>query len=276
MNFGSFELTLALKAAKKAANGIREIYQHADFGVQIKEDQSPLTKADLLANDLITNMLTQTPWPVLSEETAEQFTTEERQSWPIFWLVDPLDGTKDFIDRNGEFSVNIALVERTKPVFGIIAQPVTKEIYFGGTLLNGVWKINEDQIADKPSTENQLVKPLNENQTTCLVIGSRRHASPQTMDFIDRLSKNFEVSFVQAGSALKFCKLALGQAEIYPRFAPTMEWDTAAGHAILTQLGGKILNANTLKSLTYNKDTLLNPDFIAFMHQEKFQKSIGL
>ena len=255
------ELTLlALETAFEAGEKILEIYKDK-FTVDIKADGSPLTAADKASHETIISRLTGTNLPVLSEE-GKDILFDERSLWKYYWLVDPLDGTKEFIKRNGEFTVNIALMEYGVPISGVIFQPVTGVAY-AGIEGDGLYKfsINEKPLIDSKSKINSF--PINnENQTR--VIASRSHMSDKTEGFINELRlKNKNVELVNAGSSLKFCLLAEGKADIYPRFAPTMEWDTAAGHALLKAVGKNIYLFPSGEEMTYNKPHLINEWFIA-------------
>jgi len=255
------ELTqLALETAIEAGKKILEIYS-IDISVFIKSDGSPLTEADKASHDTIVNKLASTNFPVLSEEGMD-IHFEERNKWEHYWLVDPLDGTKEFIRRNGEFAVNIALMEKNIPVSGIIFQPVTG-IAFAGIAGDGLYKfsINERLVFEN---RNKVITLGNSPMNHTRVIASRSHMSKKTEEFINELkSTDKNVELVNAGSSLKFCLLAEGKADIYPRFAPTMEWDTAAGHAMLKSVGKNIYLFPSGLEMTYNKPELINEWFIA-------------
>lgn len=248
-------IELAVNAAKLAAAAIVEIYDSGDFGVTIKEDYSPLTLADKASHTIISEQLKITGIPVLSEE-GKEISYAERSKWSSFWLVDPLDGTKEFVKRNGEFTVNIALIENNKPVWGVVCAPVLNKTYYIDSM-GDVWmewknkkcKLSKREI--EYSARNESVK----------VVASRSHGDLKTDAFLENLNNP---QIVSMGSSLKFMMLAEGLAHVYPRFAPTMEWDTAASHAILNKLGYKILVENSNQELMYNKESLLNPGFIAF------------
>jgi 3'(2'), 5'-bisphosphate nucleotidase len=244
-----------LKIAREAGQAILEVYEGDDFGVEQKGDNSPLTIADKKANDIICDGLVKLfpNIPIISEENKE-VPYEVRKSYDYFWLVDPLDGTKEFIKRNGEFTVNIALIKSNEVVGGIVFTPVTDDLYhaFKGT---GSYHVKG----------NKSLK-LSANQFTMKdkglgVVCSRSHLNEGTQKFIDNLE---EPVLVSKGSSLKFLILASGGAELYPRLAPTMEWDTAAAHIILQEAGGLVINNETGKPLSYNKEVLLNPYFVAY------------
>ncbi len=255
-------LNNAITAAIKAGERIMEIYQMEDFDIALKSDDSPLTIADNEANDIIMTFLEKTAHPIISEENKQtEFST--RKDWGSCWVVDPLDGTKEFIKRNGEFTVNIALVENGVPVLGVIYVPVTKVLYF--TKDKKSYKIT---VADPLMTFQDIVKQSKQiNVASSItepvkIVGSRSHLNEDTENFINEIKKDKEVEIVSKGSSLKFCLVAEGTAHYYPRFAPTMEWDTAAGQAICQAAGGKVINQETQKPLLYNRENLLNPYFL--------------
>ena len=262
----------ALLAAKRAGEAILDVYG-SDFAVEQKDDKSPLTLADKRSHEIIMNVLEQTitvnnsTVPVLSEE-GRGIPFEERKKWEYFWLVDPLDGTKEFVKRNGEFTVNIALIRKHKPVLGIIYIPV-KDIFYFAAINLGTHKLeNSKNLADNLSIKELLDKsqrlPLTDSYNLPLnVIGSRSHASTELSEFVKLLNEKYgKVEFIHSGSSLKFCLVAEGSADVYPRFGPTMEWDTAAGQAIVEQAKGKVIDIQTREPLKYNKANLLNHFFI--------------
>ena len=259
-------------AAKRAGLAILDVYD-SDFAVEQKEDKSPLTLADKKSNEIIENVLEQTVTvnnstvPILSEE-GKEISYEDRKNWEYFWLVDPLDGTKEFVKRNGEFTVNIALIHKQKPVLGIIYIPVKDVFYFAAKDF-GTYKLeNSEILTDDLSIEELMDKsqklPLdNDSKTSITVIGSRSHTSEEFSEFVERLNEKYEnVEFISSGSSLKLCLVAEGKADFYPRFGPTMEWDTAAGQAIVEQAEGTVIDTQTNEPLSYNKSNLLNPFFI--------------
>lgn len=249
----------AIHASIAASEAIMQIYQN-DFEEIIKSDGSPLTQADLASSDIIGQHLSPFNIPITGEET-EKMSFEERSTWTECWCVDPLDGTKEFIKRNGEFAVNIALIKDGQAHFGLIASPVRREIIIGSEE-TGVYIFSFDNAHDF-SAWKKLSVPEKHNNPIVL-IGSRSHHSGSVLQIIEALkSITAEIEFTQMGSALKFFDLALGTADIYPRFAPTMEWDIAAGQAILEALGGSVVHAETGEKLRYNKANLLNPYFVA-------------
>lgn len=250
---------IGLKAAIVASEEIMRFYKDG-FETEIKKDGSPVTQADLAASEIIDSYLFKTGIPITSEETFE-VAYEVRKHWAESWCVDPLDGTKEFVKKNGEFAVNIALIRFGRPVFGIIASPVNKTILFGG-IETGVFHTTFESI-DLPLKWEQLKKPSELNLPIVMTC-SRSHHSGSMLSLIEVLNNSFgTILYIKKGSALKFFDLAFARATIYPRFAPTMEWDIAAGQAILEGLGGSVVDALTNQSLIYNKENLLNPSFIA-------------
>ena len=248
--------TNVMQIARKAGAAILEIYQQAE-GVVIekKADDSPLTIADKTANDIICKGLENLPekHPIISEEN-KAIPFDIRKDYDFCWLVDPLDGTKEFIKRNGEFTVNIALIQNNQIVFGVVYAPVLDEMYWaakgeGAYLIKG-------GITTKleAATFSMTDKNLN-------LVCSRSHLNEETQTFVDQFE---EPNLVATGSSLKFLILAKGEAHIYPRLAPTMEWDTGAAQIILEEAGGRVINNETNKPLSYNKQNLLNPFFIAY------------
>ncbi len=245
-------LTLSIRAAEEASKGILEVYHSGDFNVEAKDDNSPLTRADKKAHECIVEMLRSTNIPMLSEE-GKNIPYTERKHWNYFWLVDPLDGTKEFIKRNGEFTVNIALIENQIPVLSVVAVPVTGQVFYGARTL-GAFVKKDNQI--KPLAARNKIDLAKEG---IKVVASRSHLNEETTHFIESLNNPVLVS---RGSSLKFMLLVDGEADIYPRFAPTMEWDTAAAHAIVNQVGIKVYQKDPSEELMYNKENLLNPSFL--------------
>jgi 3'(2'), 5'-bisphosphate nucleotidase len=238
--------------SRRAGAAILTVYESDDFGVETKSDESPLTRADKAANGVIVAGLRQLSLqaPIVSEE-GKDVPFAERQQYTRFWLVDPLDGTKEFIKRNGEFTVNIALIENGRPVLGAVYVPVTDELYYAARN-EGAWLEGQGRIRAARFT---LEEP------NLRVVASRSHLNDATRDFMERLN---EPEIVSRGSSLKILELARGAAHLYPRLAPTMEWDTAAAHAILLEAGGKLVNDETGQELIYNKEVLRNPHFVAY------------
>ena len=226
-----------------------------------------MTLADKAAHRRIVEMLKETGLPVLSEE-GNHDDYEARRNWVAFWLVDPLDGTKEFIKRNGEFTVNIALVLDTHPHVGVVYVPARRELYFGEPLL-GAYKVtdivewsDDERLPDLLQRSQRLPLPQPEGKAYTIV-ASRSHMSPETEAFIEEARKEHgEVEIISCGSSLKLCAVAEGMADAYPRYAPTMEWDTAAGHAIVACTGHWVYQAGTDMPLKYNKEDLHNPWFL--------------
>ncbi|MGS2725692.1 3'(2'),5'-bisphosphate nucleotidase CysQ [Psychroserpens sp. BH13MA-6] len=256
-------LKIAIEASLKAGAVIMQVYDTA-FDVEIKDDKSPLTEADKRANDVINSFLKPTPIQIISEEN-KQIDYSERKDWDTCWIVDPVDGTKEFIKRNGEFTVNIAMVNAGVPQLGVIYVPATKTLYFSDVVQKQAFKAELESHDTTLETILELAKPLTakEPSSHVEVVGSRSHMSQETLDFVEGLKKSGkEVDIVSKGSSLKFCLVAEGKADIYPRFAPTMEWDTAAGQAICNAVGIEVISKETNAPLLYNKENLLNPWFI--------------
>ena len=261
--------SLAISAAIAAGEKVNEIY-NGEYTTTYKTDQSPLTTADIKAHETILDFLKETDIPVLSEE-GRNIPWEERRKWHYFWLVDPLDGTREFINRNGEFTINIALVAGQSPVMGVIYIPVTGMLYFGNSEI-GAWSADisiSKQIHDFKSLASLLEKcnrlPLQINNPTITILASRSHLSPETREIIEKIKEKYpDCEITSAGSSLKFCRMAEGNAQYYPRFGPTMEWDTAAGHAIASLAGISIKSWPERMPLEYNKENLVNPWFMAY------------
>ncbi|SNR50017.1 3'(2'),5'-bisphosphate nucleotidase [Lutibacter agarilyticus] len=255
-------LAIAIKAAIEAGIEIMKVYTE-DFKVELKSDNSPITIADQNANSVINAYLIKTDIPIISEEN-KQVDFLERKNWETCWIVDPLDGTKEFVKRNGEFTVNIALIHKNKPVLGVIYVPVTKTLYYS---LVEAQKSYKTVLQQHYFSEENLMNVADEihpskNSSIIKVVGSRSHNSAETTAFIESIkAAEKKVEIVAKGSSLKFCLLAEGKAQVYPRFAPTMEWDTAAGHAICNAVGLKVMQATGKEELQYNKQNLLNPYF---------------
>jgi 3'(2'), 5'-bisphosphate nucleotidase len=249
---------LAIKAAIKAGKEILDVYYNSDFNIEFKADNSPLTMADKRAHQAISEILAQTEIPVLSEE-GRAIPFEERKNWTLFWLVDPLDGTKEFVKRNDEFTVNIALIEYGSPIAGVVFVPVTKELYWGN--INGSFKALVENENGSFSNIRQL--PLSLKKNNYVVAGSKSHMNVETENYIQSLdTKGKTIEMRSKGSSLKICMVAEGNADVYPRLAPTMEWDTAAGHAIVKFAGKQIIQFEKKEPLVYNKENLLNPWFV--------------
>ncbi len=247
-----------LSIARQAGEAIMNVYSRR-FSVRRKDDNSPLTEADTAAHQVIERRLrSEFPEiPVLSEEGAEIAPYAVRRDWERYWLVDPLDGTKEFVKRNGQFTVNIALMERGRPAAGVVYAPARGWMYWGSAG-SGAFKA-EAQGRATPIRCSEMPA-----SGTLRIVGSSSHLSPATRSYIDGLRSRFsEIAFVAMGSSLKICLVAEGTADLYPRLAPTMEWDTAAAHAILNAAGGRLLKHGTDRELRYNKEDLLNGWFVA-------------
>lgn len=270
-------LNTAISAALEAGKAILDIYHSDDFGVQLKDDNSPLTKADIAAHRVIMSHLSATNIPVLSEE-GNSIPYDIRKDWKHLWIVDPIDGTKEFIKRNGEFTVNIALIENQKPILGVIFVPVSGDLYFSclagrqATMEAGVYpnegrafKVN---VALNNFDVEALIRkgmklPIEREDKAFTVLTSRSHSSKETEAYIDTLrEKHGNINLISKGSSLKFCMIAEGQADCYPKFGSTMEWDTAAGQAICEQAGVDVVDLETKKSIIYNREVLLNNSFL--------------
>jgi 3'(2'), 5'-bisphosphate nucleotidase len=276
-------LTSALVAAKMAGDEILEVYL-GDIDVTYKEDNSPLTLADERAHRAISKILpalSRNDIPILSEE-GKDIPYEQRAEWEYLWLVDPLDGTKEFVKRRDEFTVNIALIESDRPVVGVVFLPAVGSLYFAaeglgsykletleavGHLLDEAGNSSEKAIDLSVVLDGAIRLPSHQatvsrsNQIN--LVGSRSHGIEALSDFVNRMKESYDnVGFVPAGSALKFCLVAEGKADLYPRFGPTMEWDTAAGHCVVEQSGGAVVRMSKKIPLAYNKEDLHNPHFL--------------
>jgi 3'(2'), 5'-bisphosphate nucleotidase len=254
-------VSIAIASSLKAGGEILDVYS-SDFSVENKEDKSPLTEADKRSHEEIMKGLEKTGIPVLSEE-GEHDSFEDRKGWNPFWLVDPLDGTKEFVKRNGEFTVNIALVKDGHPSMGVIYVPVLKTLYVG-VVGHGArkWE-NIDPDSEVPTWDEGVTLPVDQGRDTYIMVGSRSHMSDETTAYMEKLrSEKGAVEVLSKGSSLKLCMVAEGSADRYPRFAPTMEWDTGAGHAICKAAGFKVDQYPELTELQYNKENLLNPWFL--------------
>jgi 3'(2'), 5'-bisphosphate nucleotidase len=239
--------------AKQAGEAIIKIYE-TDFSVYEKSDLSPLTEADLAAHNVISNgLLKLTPEiPILSEESAK-ISYSIRKNWERYWLIDPLDGTKEFIKRNGEFTVNIALIENQRPILGVIYVPVSRVTYYGSKD-TGAFKQPPDCVAEPITVSSKHSRPVR-------VAGSRSHAGESLKRYLENLG---EYEIVSMGSSLKSCLVAEGMADIYPRLGPTSEWDTGAAQAIVEAAGGRVTDTRMQPLLYNSKESVLNPDFFVF------------
>jgi 3'(2'), 5'-bisphosphate nucleotidase len=266
-------LAEAIVASIKAGKAILEVY-YTDFSVEHKADNTPLTLADRKSHAIIKDCLKNMGIPILSEEGREM-PYAERRDWDMLWIVDPLDGTKEFVKCREEFTVNIALVRDSRPVAGVVFVPLKNSLYFAGQGL-GSYKLENAQIDDVFSnsidaeTAMHTVIELSDglplksvSDTPFTIVGSHSHGGRELEAFVEQKRKEYdEVEFITAGSSLKFCYVAEGRADIYPRFGPTSEWDTAAGQAIVENAGGAVVDYNTGQPLVYNKEDILNPRFI--------------
>ena len=266
-------LTQLLDLAYKAGEAIMAVYNSDEgMGIEHKADDSPLTRADTAAHAVIVEGLRQiADLPIISEEAALP-PFAERQQWSRYWLVDPLDGTKEFILRSGEFTVNIALIDLGEPLLGVVYLPVHKQAYLGVDArlskdLAGAWKYTDHQ----PATRIHVRPVANTIDNTLVVLASHRHGTEAVNRLLAQVQQKWSgtVEVTNAGSSLKFCRIAEGLADFYPRLAPTSEWDTAAAQAVLNAAGGRVVSAlpnacGTFSSLVYNqRDSALNPDFYA-------------
>jgi 3'(2'), 5'-bisphosphate nucleotidase len=256
MTHSDIDIDYLLDIARTAGQEIMKVYEK-DFAVDYKDDKSPLTEADRLSNRVIIDKL-MARYPgsnVISEEN-KQIPYEARKDWKSFWLIDPIDGTKEFIKKNGEFTVNIALIENGAPTFGVVYAPVPDTLYYG-IKGGGAYKISKSVSVKIFNTTSYLDKD------TVRVVASRSHLNDETLAFVSEIEKKGKkVDFLSIGSSLKLCLVAEGAADVYPRFGPTMEWDTGAAHAVALYAGRQVLNADTMQPLVYNKPNLLNPGFI--------------
>ncbi len=273
-----------IKASIEAGDAILDVY-NSDFGVTHKKDSSPLTLADERSHEIISKYLVGFDIPILSEE-GESVSFATRKTWDTLWIVDPLDGTKEFVKRNDEFTVNIALVEKQMPVLGVILVPVKKVLYFAAHGF-GSYKLNVDELdlrkdlsletiighsislpaislpAISLPDEKAVSGERDMEKRPYTIVGSRSHSTAELDEFVEKKRVEYgNVDFISAGSSLKICLVAEGMADIYPRLGPTMEWDTAAGQAIAENAGFKMFCHDTGKPLVYNKEDLLNPWFI--------------
>jgi len=254
-------LKLAIEAALEAGKRIIEIYNSNDFEVKLKSDQSPLTLADSESHNIISQYLSKTKIPILSEE-GKNIPYSKRKKWNKLWIVDPIDGTKEFIKKNGEFTVNIALIENQVPIIGVIYAPILKDLYFSHSDI-GTFKVNIKNYDVDDLIENAIKLPLERKDSTYTIVASRSHMSKETEDFISLAKKkHMKINLISKGSSLKLCMVAEGTANCYPRFAPTMEWDTAAGQAICEHAGFKVVDLKSKKKMLYNRKELLNNWFL--------------
>tara|TARA_B100000614_G_scaffold217676_1_gene203033 strand:- start:3808 stop:4608 length:801 start_codon:yes stop_codon:yes gene_type:complete len=261
MDFNDLLLQM-INAALQGGEAVLKVY-NSDFKVDFKEDNSPLTLADRNCHEIIEKILQNTGIPILSEE-GKEIPYEKRASWEYFWLIDPLDGTKEFIKRNGEFTVNIALIHKNSPVMGVIYVPVIKDLYFSDIK----YSYKKENISKKIKNITNLISssiklPFYKKRKDFTIVGSRSHMSVETQDFFTQKKKEHKnINIISAGSSLKFCMIAEGRADVYPRYAPTMEWDTGAGDSICRNAGFSVTQYNSNDPVVYNKPNLLNPWFL--------------
>jgi 3'(2'), 5'-bisphosphate nucleotidase len=269
-------LTRAILASIVAGRAILGVYD-SDFIVAQKDDSSPLTLADKRSHEIIERILGPFNIPILSEE-GKNIPYKKRKTWNRIWIVDPLDGTKEFINRNGEFTVNIALISNGEPILGVVYIPVLEILYFA--LQNaGAYKLDEQAVIARIAGVHELAEasallkrivdsssklPLERKKNVPLtIVGSRSHATPELEAFVEKMRREHgNVKFISAGSSIKICLVAEGTADLYPRLGPTMEWDTAAGQVIAENAGARLVCYDTDAPLIYNKENLLNPWFI--------------
>ncbi len=265
-------LLKAIWAAISAGEQILDVY-YSDFEVDFKADNSPLTEADKRAHRTIVRYLgDERDCPILSEEGRE-VPYERRKHWSHLWIVDPLDGTKEFVKKNDEFTVNIARIENGRAILGVIFVPVSGTLYFASKAI-GARKLSDralmehgDHLTMQSLLERSQPLPLNLSapQGALIIVGSRSHATPELEAYVEQKRREYDrVQFVSAGSSLKFCLVAEGAAHLYPRFGPTMEWDTAAGQAIAEHAGAFVLRQDNGTPLEYNKEDLVNPNFMVY------------
>jgi len=256
-------LSIAIQVAFEAGKAIMEIYKK-DFSVEYKDDKSPLTEADRISNAIICENLRDT-YPIISEEN-KLIDYTERKDWDTCWLIDPIDGTKEFIKKNGEFTVNIALIKDGEPILGVVYLPAKRVLYFGETGTGSYkYEVNENEaLPDFESLIESAHKLAGESfPKKFTIVASRSHMSPETEKFIEECEQKYgAVELISTGSSIKLCLVAEGSAHVYPRIAPTMEWDTAAAHAVAKFAGCQVLDFEKRTELVYNKENLLNPYFI--------------
>lgn len=251
------DMEFLVKTAREAGEAILKVYR-TEFKVAYKGDSSPVTEADLRSHEVIAQRLKERhpEVPMLSEENSEQESYEVRKGWELFWLVDPLDGTKEFVKRNGQFTVNIALVQGVHPIVGVVYAPAFDLLYYG-KVGEGAFKVEGN------ATPVSLPERQTRNSDILVVAGSSSHPSAELDIFLAEQGRKYpKIKFVPMGSSLKICMVAEGSADIYPRLGPTMEWDTAAAHAIAISVGRKVVRYGRKDELSYNKECLLNDKFV--------------
>lgn len=254
----TLDINELIRICHEAGQAIMEVYEK-EFEVETKEDASPLTQADLRSNSIITERLRELypEVPILSEESAETADYEVRQHWTECWLVDPLDGTKEFVKRNGQFTINIALIRESRPVAGIVYAPALDILYYG------VEGVGAYKMAGGGAEVSRLPIPNARHSNALVIVGSLSHSTPALEEFVaEQKAKHGDVEFIQMGSALKVCLVAEGSADLYPRLGPTMEWDTAAAHAVANAAGRRVFRYGSEEDLVYNKPDLHNDWFL--------------
>lgn len=266
-------LITAIDAAVKAGKAILDVYE-SDFAVETKDDKSPLTLADKNSHEIIQADLVGFGIPFVSEE-GKSTPYATRKEWSTVWIVDPLDGTKEFVKRNGEFTVNIALIDNQRPILGVVYAPIPQWLYFSTTQI-GAYKVTDVQPEtftinmdiDAEDALNELIQkgaklPIDQPRETYTIVGSRSHGTPELEAFVEaKREEKGDVEFIAAGSSLKICLVAEGTADIYPRLGPTMEWDTAAGQAVAECAGARMYLHENGEDLRYNREDMLNPWFV--------------
>ena len=258
----SENLSIAISAALDSGKAIMDIYLEGNVGVEYKNDLSPITDADIVSSRIINKHLSVTSIPIVSEET-DDISFDERKTWKELWIVDPIDDTKEFISRNGEFTVNIAMLRNQALVLGVVYAPALRELYFAEANIGSFKYIVDEHISPTNLLEFSTQLPSTKNHDSYKIVASRSHLSHETENYIHIIqSKKTNVELISKGSSLKFCMVAEGVADCYPRFAPTMEWDTAAGHAICKFAGKRVTDLVTNDELVYNGKTLKNNWFI--------------
>lgn len=245
----NFEVEKLTDLVSDLGKEVEEI-KKKNFNYELKSDCSPLSEADEFVNLELGKWISKTKYKNIISEENKQVQYSYRKKWEYFWMVDPIDGTKEFIKKGDDYTINIALCKNSKPIFGLVSAPAKNDIYHA-SIGKGVFK------------NNKKVVPNVKNIETINIVASKSHLDAKTSNFINKFKQNNKVNIVNVGSSLKICYLAEGKADIYPRFGPTMEWDTCAAHVVLNESGGKILS-DTGITLKYNKDNLLNPYFTAF------------
>jgi len=252
----NFNVEDVLRTAWQAGKYIMDIYLK-DFNIEYKDDKSPLTEADKKSHNVISKNLKEYNLPILSEE-GKDISYNERKNWNLFWMIDPIDGTKEFIKKNGEFTINIALIHNNESVFGVVYAPAIEEIYFTDEKYSYKANLNIDSFELK----NIKKLPVKRDDNKLVIVASKSHLNEETKEFIENIKTDKEKEFISKGSSLKLCMVAEGKADIYPRLAPTMEWDTAAADAVVRKSGKMTYDFNKQNPLKYNKENLLNIYFV--------------